>query len=232
MKTVENIHKGHRERLRERFDEHGLESFSDVEALEMLLFYALPRCNTNEIAHALLGRFGSYRGVLEADASELALVKGVGENAARLIALVREVNRRYLLADRKSGKNVMRSTESVVDYLQPLFSYATYELAYALSLNSAGGVIRCHELARGMSNRVEFSARQVVEIALRDNAAAVVLAHNHLSDVALPSRADIAATEQIKSTLAAVGVALADHIIVSGDEYVSMRDSGFFAHGD
>jgi len=225
---MENVHKGHRERLRQRFDEHGLEPFSDVEALEILLFYALPRCNTNEIAHRLLERFGSYRGVMEADASELALVKGMGENAARLIALVRETNRRYLRAEKKSGGR-LASTEAVVEYLQPLFAYATDEIAFALSLNSAGRVIRCHELARGVSNRVEFSARQVVEIALRDNAAHMVLAHNHLSDVALPSRADIAATAQIKSTLEGVGVGLADHIIVSGNEFVSMRDSGFFA---
>lgn len=225
---MENIHKGHRERLKSRFAEHGLEPFSDVEALEMLLFYALPRCNTNEIAHLLLERFGSYRGVLEADVSELKLVKGVGENAALLIHLVCEMNRRYLLSDRGSGKNIMTSTEAAGEYLKPLFAYATDEMAYAVSINSAGRVVRCHELARGISNRVEFSARQVVEIALHDNAAYIILAHNHLSDVALPSNADLVATRQIRNTLMNVGVSLADHIIVSGDEFVSMRDSGYF----
>lgn len=225
---MENIHKGHRERLKERFDEHGLAPFSDVEALEMLLFYALPRCNTNEIAHGLLERFGSYRGVLEADESELTLVKGVGENAARLIALVREMNRRYLVSARSEGANVLKSTESAVEYLSPLFAYATDEIAFALSVNSAGRVIRCHELARGVSNRVDFSARQVVEIAIHDNAAYILLAHNHISDVALPSKADLAATRQMCATLAGIGVALVDHIIVSGSEFVSMRESGYF----
>lgn len=225
---MENIHKGHRERLKSRFAEHGLETFSDVEAVEMLLFYALPRCNTNETAHLLLERFGSYRGVLEADVSELKLVKGVGENAALLIRLVSEMNRRYLLSGRSGGKNILASTESAVEYLKPLFAYCTDELAYAVSINSAGRVIRCHELARGISNRVEFSARQVVESALHDNAAYVMLSHNHLSDIALPSGADVAATRQIRNTLTNVGVTLADHIIVSGDEFVSMRDSGYF----
>ena len=223
----ENLHKGHRERMKERFDAHGLSAFSDVEALELLLFYAIPRCSTNEIAHRLLNRFGSYRAVLEADASELELVEGVGANAARLICVVRELNRRYLVSG-KSGGNLLKGTEWAVAYLKPLFAYATDELAFAVSINSAGRVIRCHQLARGVSNRVEFSARQVVEIAIHDNAAGILLAHNHLSDVALPSNADLAATRQIRSTLSGIGVGLADHIIVSGDEYVSMRDSGFF----
>ncbi len=225
---MDNIHKGHRERLRQRFVENGLKAFSDVEAIELLLCYALPRCNTNEIAHELLSRFGSFRAVMEADISELELVKGVGTNAAVLINLVSQMNRRYMLAGRISGTNILASTETTVAYLKPLFAYSTDELAYAVSLNSAGRVIRCHEMARGMSNRVEFSARQIVEIALRDNAAYILLAHNHLSDVALPSNADVASTRLVRQTLASIGVTLTDHIIVGGNEYVSMYESGFF----
>ena len=224
----ENIHKGHRERLRERFRENGLKPFSDVEAIELLLFYALPRCNTNEIAHRLLKRFGSYKAVMEADISELKSVEGVGESAALLIRLVSETNARYLSSERGGGRNVLRSTEAAGEYLVPLFAYAKDELAFALSINSVGGIIRCHQLASGMINRVEFSARQIVEIAIRDNAAYIILAHNHLSDVALPSRADVAATTLIADTLASIGVCLVDHIIVSGEEYVSMRESGYF----
>lgn len=225
----ENIHKGHRERLRERFRENGLKAFSDVEAIELLLFYALPRCDTNEIAHRLLERFGSYRAVMEADISELRLVEGVGDNAAMLIRLVSETNARYLKSERSGGKNILKSTEAAGEYVKPLFAYANDELAFAISINSAGGVIRCHQLASGMSNRVEFSARRIVEIAIRDKAAYVILAHNHVSDVALPSRADAAATQLISETLQSIGVCLVDHIIVSGDEYVSMRESGYFA---
>lgn len=224
-----NIHKGHRERLRERFRENGLKAFSDIEAIELLLFYALPRCNTNEIAHKLLKRFGSFKAVMEADISELKLVEGVGENAAMLIRLVSETNARYLSSERSGGRNVLRSTEAAGEYLKPLFAYAKDELAFALSINSAGGIIHCHQLANGMINRVEFSARQIVEIAIRDNCAYMILAHNHLSDVALPSRADASATKLITDTLASIGVCLVDHIIVSGDEYVSMRESGYFA---
>ena len=224
----DTIHSGHRERLRERFDDNGLRAFSDVEALELLLFYALPRCNTNELAHRLLERFGGFREVMEADASELALVKGVGENAARLIRLVSQLNMRYLRAARVGKRGILGCPEDAVDYLRPLFAYSRDELAFAVCLNSAGNVVGCHQLARGMSNRVEFSARQIVEPALRDNAAYVILAHNHISDVALPSNADVKATEAVAATLGGLGIALADHFIISGDEYVSMRESGYF----
>lgn len=225
----DNIHKGHRERLKQRFKENGLKAFSDVEALEMLLFYALPRRNTNELAHRLLRHFGSYKAVLEASEDALMQVEGIGENAAGLICLVREINSRYLSAGRPEGGNILKSTEATGEYLKPLYAYATDEMAHALSINGSGGIIRCHRLAKGLSNRVEFSARQIAEIAIRDNAAYMILAHNHISDVALPSRADVSSTKLIAVTLQSIGVVLVDHIIVSGDEFVSMRESGYFA---
>ena len=224
----ENIHAGHRDRLKERFDDNGLKAFSDIEALELLLFYAIPRCSTNEIAHRLIERFGSFKDVMEADASELALVKGVGENAARLIRIVSSMNARYLAAGRRTGGSILGSTESMVQYMYPLFAYTRDEQAFAVSLNSAGAVIACHELSKGMSNKVEFSARQIVELALRDNAIYMILAHNHISDIALPSNADVTSTVAIADLLQSIGVLLLDHFIISGDEYVSMRESGFF----
>lgn len=224
---MENIHSGHRERMKERFREHGLGPFSDVEAIETLLFYALPRRNTNEIAHILLDRFGSFRGVMEADIDELREVGGIGENAAILIRLVSEMNRRYLTSENR-GTRILRDCESAGKYILPLFAYVKTEEVYVLSLGSGGGLIRCHKLAKGMSNKVDFSVREVVEIALKDNAAAVMIAHNHLSDTALPSNADLAATYGLMEALKYIGVELADHIIVCGSDFVSMRDSGYF----
>ncbi|MBR5489845.1 MAG: hypothetical protein IKV79_01090 [Oscillospiraceae bacterium] len=224
----ENIHAGHRDRLKERFDENGLKAFSDIEALELLLFYAIPRCSTNEIAHRLIDRFGSFKNVMEADASELSLVKGVGENAARLIRIVSAMNARYLAANRRTKGSILGSTESMVEYMYPLFAYTRDELAFAICLNGAGAVIGCHELSKGMSNKVEFSARQIISLALRDNAIYMILAHNHLNDIALPSKADVASTKAIEELLGSIGVCLFDHFIISGNEYVSMRESGFF----
>ena len=88
------IHDGHRERMKKRFLEHGLDNFDDVNALELLLFYALPRKDTNALAHALLDRFGSLAGVLDASAADLLSVDGVGESIAGLLRLIPERSRR------------------------------------------------------------------------------------------------------------------------------------------
>ncbi len=225
---MDNIHTGHRERLRQRFERHGLEALNDIEALELLLYYALPRRDTNALAHALLDRFGSFRAVLEADSSELCQIPGVGESAATLIRLVREMDRRYQLSRREGGRILLRETREAGDYLLPLFSYSTEETAYAVSLGSARNVIRCHRLASGMSNAVEFSAREIVELALQDKAVYLLLAHNHLSDTALPSNADIKTTHCVRAALHYIGVELCDHIIVCDNDFVSLRDCGFF----
>lgn len=225
---MENIHSGHRSRLRERFTSHGLEALSDVEALEMLLYFALPRRDTNAIAHALMNRFGSFRAVLEADESELCTVPGIGESAALLIRLVREIDRRYLISRKNDARRLIRSTTAAGEYAMPLFAYTNREMTYAISLGSGGSVICCHRLAGGMGNSVEFSAREIVDLALRDKAAYLILAHNHLSDTALPSRLDISTTKKLRTALALVGITLFDHIIVCDNDFVSLRDSGYF----
>lgn len=220
------MHDGHRERMKKRFSEHGLASFSDIEALEMLLFYALPRKNTNEIAHHLLDRFGSFRGVLEADLDELRTVEGVGENAAALLRLVTEMNMRYVQSEQSAGR-IMTQSEAAGEYLIPLYAYQKREMAYMLFLNSAGRLLCCRELARGIVNRVEFSARDIIEAAIKENAAKVVLSHNHLSGTALPSQSDIDSTLRIRDALKVIGIELSDHIIVCDDDFVSLYDSGY-----
>lgn len=222
-----NVHEGHRDRLKRKFRDHGLGSFTDVEALELLLFYAIPRRDTNELAHALLAHFGSFRAVLEADAADLAAVPGVGETAAGLITLVAAMNRRYLCAERGEGRQLL-SSDAAGDFLCPLFTYCAEETAFLVSMDSASRVRHCRELGSGSINRVELAVRDVVDLALRDRAARVILAHNHLSGTAPPSQSDISTTERLFQALALIGVELADHIIVCGGDFVSMRDSGYF----
>jgi len=221
----DNIHTGHRERQKQKFAQHGLDSFTDVEALELLLYYAIPRRDTNELAHALLDRFGSFCAVLEADASELAAVPGIGENAAGLLCLVREMNLRYLRTDRVRGV-VLSDGRAASRYLIPEFAYCRDEIALLVTLDSAARVIKCRKLSEGINNQVLVSSREIVDYALRDHAAKVILAHNHVSGLALPSQADLAATDRIQSALALIGVELADHIIVSDGDAVSLWDSG------
>ena len=105
------IHDGHRQRMKERFLGHGLDNFNDINALELLLFYAAPRRDTNALAHALLDRFGSFSAVLEADEQELLAVPGVGENAVTLLRLIPAVSRRYLL-DKSPADEPVNSAEA------------------------------------------------------------------------------------------------------------------------
>ena len=225
----ENVHQGHRARLKEKYAAHGLESFTDIEALELLLFFAIPRANTNELAHALLDRFHSFRGVLEAEQSELERVPGVGPNAATLLRLVTDLNSRYQRAASVRGTQI-RSSSDAGAFLQPQFAYQSEERSVLLCLDTAGRVIECRALAEGSSAMVGLSARELVDFVLRDKAARVILAHNHVSGVALPSAADVDATEKIFRMLQMIGVELVDHLIFCDGDFVSMRESGHFAH--
>ena len=224
----ENIHAGHRERLKTKYLTHGLDSFTDVEAIELLLFYAIPRRSTNELAHALLNRFHSFRGLLEAEQNDLAEVPGIGENAALLIHLIRDLSCRYQVAANPKGAVISGSAEAGA-YLMPYFPYRREECSVMLCLDTAGRVIECHRLAEGSPGMVGLPVRELVELALRDKAARVILAHNHVSGVALPSGADVDTTGRLYRLLRMIEVELMDHIIVGEGDFVSMRDSGFFA---
>ena len=222
---MEIKHDGHRERLKQRFRDEGLTHFDDLNVLELLLFYAVPRRDTNPIAHALMDRFGSLRAVLEARPEDLAAVPGVGENAATLLNLLPQLLRRYWADSAPAGKT-LTTTAQLGQYFMPIFFLERDELVYLLSLDARCKVLDCTLVNHGTVTTANVPVRRVVEIALRHNAASVVLAHNHVSGVALPSPEDIATTENIARALRAVGVELADHIIVSENDFVSLKDSG------
>lgn len=222
-----NIHSGHRARLREQFLRAGLDSMSDVQVLELLLFFAIPRRDTNPIAHRLLERFGSLAAVFEAPVTEISRVEGVGESAALLLSLVPQSARRHLI-DRAKFEQVLDTTEKCGRYLLPFFHGERDEVVYLLCLDAKCKVLDCRLLFRGGVNTAGVSVRKIVEAALTYNATSVVLAHNHVSGIALPSREDEATTRQIRTALDAVGILLADHIVVADDDFVSMADNGLF----
>lgn len=220
-------HSGHRARLRSRFLEHGLDVLPDHEVLELLLFYALPRKDTNLLARQLLDHFGTIAAVLEAPLEELQTVAGIGENAAVLLHLITPLSRRYLLS--RTEKNVCLSTsKDCGEYLLPYFFGATEEQVYLLCLDAKCKVLACRLLQSGSVNSALVPLRKAAEVAMACNASAVILAHNHTSGLALPSRADIEVTELLRSTLEPLEIKLVDHIIVADGEYVSMMDSNRF----
>lgn len=224
--AMESIHKGHRERLKQRFLEEGLDNFTDIQVLELLLFFAIPVKDTNPLAHALLDHFGSLSQVLEADVEELKKVPGIKDHAATLLALVTQLCRYYQVSSAQQNQ-VLTTLEDCGRYLVPRFFGRTKETVFLLCLDAKCKVLCCKEIGEGSVNSASISVRKVVETALAANATTVVLAHNHPSGIAVPSNEDIQTTQRIAAALYAVEIHLADHIVVAEGDYVSMVQSGY-----
>ena len=221
-----SVHDGHRKRLKQRFLTEGLDQFTDVQVLELLLFFCIARRDTNPIAHALMERYGSLAAVLDAPVEDLQKVEGVGESAAVLLKLVPQLYRKARLAEAER-ETVLNSSERAGAYLLERFAGEKHEVVYALYLDRKGKLIACRRLGEGGISSAGLDIRRLLEQALLTSASAVILSHNHPSGVALPSADDYTATDRAKSALQSIGVQLADHIIVADQDFVSMADSGY-----
>ncbi len=220
-----SVHEGHRERLRDRFRQHGLDGFNEINALELALFYAIPRRDTNVIAHALLDHFGSLQAIFAASEQELCEVEGIGVQAASLLRLIPQLMRKSACAAADKIRVVRKSADAAA-YLIPRFLYEQEEVILLLCLDSQKRIITCAEIGRGVVNAAETSLRRLVETALKYKSSSVILAHNHPDGLARPSVEDDMVTKQASRSLSLVGVVLHDHIIVAGEDYASFRDAG------
>lgn len=218
---------GHRQRVKERFRKEGLDNFDEVHALELLLFYAIPRKDTKPIARQLLDKFGSLAKVLEATPAALQQVEGVGQNTATYIKLLHETVRYYLVS-RDETPTIFTDLNVCGDYLIKFFHGKREESAWVLCLDGKCKLLACQKISEGGADAVSVSTRSVVEVALSVNATSVILAHNHPGGFAKPSPADTAVTYRIAKGLDAVGVILADHIVVADNDYTSMAQSGAY----
>lgn len=219
-------HSGHRQRMRERYGKQGLEGFAQHEALELLLFYAIPQRNVNPLAHALIERFGSLYNVLNASPKQLMQVEGVGEYAATLLTLFATVPRMAEAA--RAEKRVKLTTrKSAVNYCVHLLAGEKRELFYAVCLNGQMETLGDALIAKGSLSDVPAYPRVVLDAALTHNAHGVLLCHNHPGGTIAPSEADLEATATLSRLLFEVEVTLVDHIIVCENEALSMVRNGF-----
>lgn len=215
----------------QRFRTEGLDHFDQVQVLELLLFYAIARKDTNELAHRLIDRFGSVSRVMDASIPELMSVPGVGEHVATFLHLTKEAGRYYQVDSVQKGVQV-KDTEDCGRYLLPYFIGRQVETVFLLCLNANCNVISCREVGEGELNSAIISPRNIVQVALAEKASTVVLAHNHPSGVALPSQEDVMATKRLAAALATVDVVLFDHLIIADDDYVSLTQSGLYRPGE
>lgn len=217
-------HAGHRDRMRKRFLDTGLDGFEPHETLEMLLFYAVPMKNTSILAHQLIDRFGSISAVFDAPL-DLLTEFGLTERQAMFLKMIPEVCRVYLDDKYNNTEKIIRK-EKMCDYLITKFIGRQEECVILLLLDSKGRELFCGVVSKGGSRSSQISIRRIVDLAMRCHASVAVIAHNHPSGVAFPSSGDFKTTEDVKKALALVGVKLADHIIVADDDCISMSDSG------
>ena len=227
MVQKEMIHAGHRQRLRQRFLAEGLDSFNEINALELLLFYCVPRKDTNELAHKLIDYFGSYAAVLNASFNDLKKVNGVSDSIATYLCLQREAARYYLVSDMARG-TVVENTEDYAKVMLPYFVGRSNETVYLLCLDAKCKVLCCREISTGSVNAASISMRKLMDVAISSNATMAILAHNHPGGVAVPSAEDIATTRQVEKALSSIDVHLVDHLVIAANDYVSIRQSGYF----
>ena len=221
-----NLHEGHREKMRDRFiRDKGFENFEDHQILELLLFYANPRGDTNPVAHKLLDTFGSMKGVLEARPEQLIAVEGVGKQAATLISMVVPLTRVWHRCAMEAPEKIGNSREAE-NYCLSILAGERTERFYVVSLNAKCNVLGRRKISEGSLSEVSAYPRMVMETALNYNAHSVLLCHNHPGGTCAPSPEDISSTLQLQRLLNGVGILVLDHIIVAGDKTYSMIQHG------
>lgn len=218
------LHGGHRERVKELFLKTGLDSFSPHAVLELLLFYAVPQKDTNPISHELIRKFGSLSGVFDAPIEELLQVDGIGKSSAVLIKMIPQLCRLY-------QENLDRDKTVVCDYdeagriLLKKFIGRQNEIVMLMLLDSRERILFCGPVGEGNVNSANIYIKTVVRLAVRYNAAYAILAHNHPSGSCLPSKQDLDTTRWVYEALHTVEVQMIDHVIVSGNDYLSIARS-------
>ena len=222
MKEIKNNpHENHRARVRETFRKAGVEGMPDHNLLELILFYSIPRKDTNEIAHRLIETFGSLNAVFNAPYERLMDVEGIGESSALLISMIPGICRRYIEGN-EAKKTTLYDTEDVKKYIASKFYGCKTEVFYMLCLDAVGNLINCCKLGEGTTGSVTLDKRTVLETAFRNNADTVIFAHNHPNGIAAPSREDIRTTDEFNTLFRGVGIKLADHLIVGSDDILSL----------
>lgn len=215
------MHENHRERVKRRFLTEGLDNFEPHNVLELLLFYSIPQKDTNELAHALIERFGTLAEVFDASFDDLIGVPGIKEHSAVLIKMVPALSRRYAIEKNRTTAS-LSSMEKIGEYLVNKYVGINVETVFLLLLDNKFNLIECVKIHEGSVNSSAITLRRLIETALFKRASMAVLAHNHPSGVALPSSDDLFTTREIKRAFDLMEIKLLAHIIVAGNSYLDI----------
>ena len=218
------MHEGHRNRKREHALKCGFGNMETHEILEMLLYYSIPRSDTNPIAHNLINRFGGFDKVLEADYGELLEVQGVGDKTVFLIKLLPEIIRRYELSKTKKVINV-GIWQDLENYVKSLFAGTSVEQFYCICLSAGRNIVSTRMLHSGFADHIDVPYQIVIKEAIARGVNEIVIAHNHPYGSLRFSEADITYTDKLKQVLDVMDINLVDHFVVKDDECQSFFKS-------
>lgn len=221
--SEKNIHSGHRDRMKKKFLNHGLDVFETHEALELMLYYAVPYKDTNPLAHKLLREFGSLSTVFDAPFDRLKEA-GLTDNQATYIKLIPQLARLYI-SDKEDNTDKIIDLDSIEKYIISKFIGRNEEHILLLLMDAKFKEVYCGMVSVGSISSTDIPIRKIVDLAMRYNARSAVIAHNHPSGFAKPSADDIESTINIGSALGLIGVYLLDHFIVADGDCVSLRQS-------
>ncbi len=213
-----NIHEGHRVRLKNKFLQNGFEGFDPHNILELLLFYSIPRKDTNEIAHDLLNHFGSLKNVFNAEFEDLLTVKGISENSATLIKMIPKIAQEYMTDCLKEGV-LFDTADKIGKFFVNKYLGEKNEIVYAMLLSNNFELISVEKIHEGTVNSANIPSRKIVDAVIKHHASMVVLAHNHPNGNVCPSVEDMNTTAELMSLLESLEIKLIEHFIIAGNEY-------------
>ena len=219
-----DLHKNHRKRTLDTYLSQDCENIPDHILLEMLLYFSIPRSDTNELAHRLIDRCGSFNNVLDASEAELTEVSGIGKHSADLIRLFGLVKRKYDINAAMPAKMKFNSLSEIGEYLIPLLKNRKEEVLYVLMLDSKNKLMMLRKLNEGVSGMIEITVKKIIEAAISCKCSNIVLAHNHPGGDCTPSDRDVFSTIEIKRACDSVDVTLSEHFIVAGDCYTPILE--------
>ena len=212
-------HDGHRQRLKEKFLATNGVGLEDHELLEVLLFYSVPRINTNEQAHELINSFGSLKGVFDADVKELCNVDKIGDSSATLIKVVSALMSRYSMQS-QDPRQKYTTFSQISTYLQGLFIGHSNERVYMVLFNNSMRIIKTILVGEGVVNMAALDSSMVAKSTLGYNAAYVAIAHNHPAGLAIPSLEDVHVSYAMKDSFKTIGLTMIDHFLVADGKCV------------
>ena len=224
-----NLHAKRRERTRRRFMRHGLDVFEDHNVLELLLYFAIPRADTNPVGHRLINRFGSLSAVLDAEYDELLKIEGVGPRTAELITLMPQLAARYRQDKfhKEKGSTKLKTVAEIGDFLTTQFMIDKRERVVLLLFDNAMRLLDVIEIDKGSVNSATIDPRKIVDAISAANASACAVAHNHPSGVLIPSVEDTYSTRQLRQLFDQINVRFVEHFLIAEDRWIGLVEYMF-----